>query len=91
MYTSGVRTPFLISFLIDMYEEKCLRGDPDVDIAELSTKVLTYCSLMAIEVDQIRKTYWNYVAANFKIQMTLNMHNSKKSAETSEEKLCSPV
>lgn len=86
MYTSGVRSPFLIAFLIDSYEEKCLRCESDVDnIEELSAKVLEYCNLMATNVDQIRGKYWDYVAGNFKIQMGKNQRNSKKSVETSEE------
>lgn len=87
LYTSGVRSPFLIAFLIDMYEEKCIRSDSDVDnIEELSAKVLEYCKLMATDVDKIREKYWDYVAGNFKTQMTKGQQKtSKKSVDASEE------
>ncbi len=77
LYTSGVRSPFLIAFLIDMYEEKCIRCDSDVDnIVELTAKVFEYCKLMATDVDKIREKYWDYVAGNFKIQMAKNHHKT---------------
>lgn len=70
-----------------MYEEKCVRGDSDVDnIEELSAKVLEYCKLMASDVDKIREKYWDYVAGNFKIQMAKNQPKTKSAtAERDEE------
>lgn len=93
LYTSGVRSPFLIAFLIDMYEEKCIRGDTDLDnIEELSTKVFDYCKLMATNIDKIREKYWDYVAGNFKIQMAKNQQKTdKKPVEASEEEPFSTV
>jgi len=94
LYTSGVRSPFLIAFLIDMYEEKCIRRDSDSDnIEELITKVLGYCTMMATDVDKIREKYWDYVAGNFKIQMSKNQRNSKQTVEgcEGEEEPFSPV
>lgn len=82
LYTSGVRSPYLIAFLIDMYEEKCIRADSELDnIEELAPKVLQYCKLMATDVDKIREKYWNYVAGNFKMQMAKQKTNKKPEEE----------
>ncbi|KAJ6648349.1 Protein farnesyltransferase/geranylgeranyltransferase type-1 subunit alpha [Pseudolycoriella hygida] len=95
LYASGVRTPFLMSFLIDMYEEKCLRSDCDsdgYDKEDLSKKVLEYCKLMATDYDKIREKYWNYVAGNFKSQWTKSQQNAnKKSTENAEQEPLSAV
>lgn len=93
LYISGVRSPFLVAFLIDMYEEKCLRSDYDSEnIDELSTKVLEYCKLMATNFDKIREKYWDYVAANFKNQMAKNQRKANKnSVHTSEDEPLSTV
>lgn len=87
LYTSGIRSPYLIAFLIDLYEEKCIRGDPVDNVEELSAKVYEYCELMATNVDKIREKYWKYVAGNFRIQMAKSgqQNTSKKPAETGGE------
>jgi len=88
LYTSGVRSPFLIAFLIDMYEEKCIRSDSDSDnIVELSSKVLEYCKLMATDYDKIREKYWDYVAGNFKIQMAKNQQKTNKKLDEAGEEV----
>ncbi|XP_037025203.1 protein farnesyltransferase/geranylgeranyltransferase type-1 subunit alpha [Bradysia coprophila] len=86
LYTAGVRSPHLIAFLIDLYEEKCIRGNTDEDnVEELSKKVFDYCKMMATDVDKIREKYWEYVAGNFKIQMDRRTANNKKSPVVDSE------
>lgn len=84
MYDQEVRSPYLIAFLIDMYEEKCLRGyDQQEDIDALAQKVLLLCNLMLTKFDVIRQKYWEYVAANFKIKYGKIQENGKISQVSS--------
>lgn len=69
LYGSGVRSPHLLAFLVDMYEEKCLRVPPnsDDDIELLANKVSELCNSMITEHDVIRAKYWDYVRSKFNI------------------------
>lgn len=64
----------MIAFLIDMYEEKCLRnvdGDMQQTTDEhLPEKVLQLCNRMATEYDSIREKYWQYVGEHFQVKLT---------------------
>ena len=74
LYDNGVRSPYLLAFLIDLYEEQCLKenttGDDEadeniIDKNELKIKILELCECMATNYDTIRKKYWEYVAEHF--------------------------
>lgn len=69
LYGSGVRSPHLLAFLIDMYEEKCLRvpPKPSDDIELLANKLTELCNSMITEHDIIRAKYWDYVKNKFNI------------------------
>lgn len=69
LYNSGVRSPHLLSFLIDLYEEKCLRNpaNPDDDIESLASKISELCNSLIVEHDVIRAKYWEYVRSKFQI------------------------
>lgn len=84
MYDQEVRSPYLHAFLIDMYEEKCLRGyDQQEDIDALAQKVLLLCNLMQTKFDVIRQKYWEYVVANFKIKFGKIQEHGKTSQVSS--------
>lgn len=87
LYNKGNRSPYLLAFLIDSYEEKCLqqdiiaRGDNESPSREeLSQKVNDLCDRMANEYDTIRKNYWAYVSDMFKSKLgKINAPNLDKS------------
>lgn len=53
----GMDSPYLLSFLIDYYDE-CLEKKFDSSVAK---RAIVLCEMMATDVDCIRKEYWNYV------------------------------
>lgn len=67
LYNNQIRSPYLLAFLIDVYQEKCLRNKELQN--ELSKKVFDLCELMANEHDIIRKKYWIYVAERLKAKL----------------------
>jgi len=69
LYSSGVRSPYLLSFLIDLYEEKCLRvpPNPEDDIELLANKISELCDSLITEHDVIRAKYWEYVRSKFNL------------------------
>jgi len=67
LYETGVRSPYLLSFLIDMYEEKCLRNNGEDDVDLLASKISELCDSMKTTHDTIRARYWEYVNEKFKL------------------------
>lgn len=68
LFTSGNRSPYLLAFLVDMYEEKTLKvyetnsyDDPEV----YARKVFELCDMLANHYDTIRYKYWKYVQQKF--------------------------
>lgn len=68
LFTSGNRSPFLLAFLVDMYEEKTLKiyetnsyDDPEL----YARKVFELCDMLANHYDTIRYKYWKYVQQKF--------------------------
>jgi len=57
MLTNGMDSPYLLSFLIDYYDEY-LEKEFDKSIAD---RAISLCNTMATDVDCIRKEYWNYM------------------------------
>lgn len=86
LYQNGVTSPYLIAFLIDLYEEKYLRylnhNNEQIDITSnineqnLFDKVLQLCEIMELQHDTIRQKYWHYVADSFKLKV-LKVHKEK--------------
>lgn len=67
LYDSGIRTPYLLAFLVDLYEEKYFEAAPaDESREEYRTKVQDLCESMANQHDKIRAKYWRYIAENFR-------------------------
>lgn len=69
LYRSGIRSPYLLSFMIDMYQEKCLRATADDDIADFELKANEICNGMITTHDTIRAKYWQYTLNKFKLDM----------------------
>lgn len=67
LYASGVRSPYLLAFLIDLYQERRLSSDNDED--ELEEKVSELCKQMITTHDTIRAKYWEYILNKFKIAL----------------------
>lgn len=68
LYDSGIRSPYLLAFLVDLYEEKYFeaKGAGQEAAEEYQVKVQDLCESMANQHDKIRCKYWRYIAENFK-------------------------
>ncbi|XP_064540876.1 protein farnesyltransferase/geranylgeranyltransferase type-1 subunit alpha [Drosophila montana] len=66
LYDAGNRSPYLLAFLIDLYQEQALQQNDN----ESAEKVYTMCIDMASKHDVIRRKYWQYVAAHLKNQLS---------------------
>lgn len=70
LYASGVRSPYLLAFLIDLYKEQCLQQTNEADAEVLSKKVYNLCSDMSKNHDVVRRKYWQYVADQLKLKLS---------------------
>lgn len=75
LFASGNRSPYLLAFLVDMYEEKTLQiyetnsyDDPEV----YARKVSDLCEMLYNHYDQTRYKYWKYVLQKFKTKKELS-------------------
>nr|CAD7432297.1 unnamed protein product [Timema monikensis] len=66
LYTSGIRSPYLLGFLVDIYGSM-EKGDGDKP--HTFQKALEICDALAKEYDTIRREYWNFIARNIAQQM----------------------
>lgn len=66
LYNAGNRSPYLLAFLIDLYQEQALQRNDN----ESAEKVYAMCNDMASKHDVIRRKYWQYVAAHLKSQLS---------------------
>lgn len=79
LYDSGVRSPFLLAFLIDLYEEK--RFDYETEQSEygsLEEKVKDLCQQLITTNDVIRAKYWEYILNKFQINVNENRENNSQ-------------
>lgn len=65
LYSAGVRSPYLLSFMVDMYQERCLDGTAPDEAQELQRKINEICNGMITTHDTIRSKYWQYVLNKF--------------------------
>lgn len=82
LYTAGVRSPFLLAFLVDLYQEKRLDwneqnadGDDNEDgntPKELEEKVTELCNQLQSTHDTIRAKYWEYILLKFQLKLAQN-------------------
>lgn len=81
LYTQNCRSPHLLAFLIDMYEERCMRtaavcGSDVAELQRLAERVKELCDSMKNRYDKIREKYWAYVEFNFTTQFERLMMKS---------------
>ncbi|XP_042879192.1 protein farnesyltransferase/geranylgeranyltransferase type-1 subunit alpha-like [Penaeus japonicus] len=62
MYESGERSPHLLTFMLDLMEDKMERETSERE--STLKKSLDMCEALAVEHDQIRREYWRYIARN---------------------------
>jgi len=70
LYNAGNRSPYLLAFLIDLYQEQALKAPDASDNNQLAQKVYTLCDDMSTKHDVIRRKYWKYVAEHLKTQLS---------------------
>jgi len=62
MLSKGCDSPYLLSFLVDFYDETMEKNGKNQEYFE---KALKLCDLLVTEVDCIRKEYWLYIKRTF--------------------------
>ncbi|OQV16477.1 Protein farnesyltransferase/geranylgeranyltransferase type-1 subunit alpha [Hypsibius exemplaris] len=65
LYSQNIRSPYLLAFMIDMYDEDIAQGfqaTTDIQKGELLARVKAICSDLAVKHDVVRKAYWNYLS-----------------------------
>lgn len=96
LYTTGVRSPFLLAFLVDLYQEKRLNwneqstdGDGDdnedsINPKELEEKVTELCNELISTHDTIRAKYWEYILLKFQLKLAqINKMDQESNPEPS--------
>ncbi|KAH8257729.1 hypothetical protein KR038_009140 [Drosophila bunnanda] len=68
IYQAGNRSPYLLAFLVDLYQEQALQQKVS-ESDQLARKVYGLCEDMATKHDVIRRKYWQYVATHLKNQL----------------------
>uniref|UniRef100_A0A182SH16 Protein farnesyltransferase/geranylgeranyltransferase type-1 subunit alpha n=1 Tax=Anopheles maculatus TaxID=74869 RepID=A0A182SH16_9DIPT len=70
LYNDGIRSPYLLAFLVDLYEEQYFdtieSGGNEAEAELYHQKVQDLCESMANQHDKIRSKYWRYIAENFR-------------------------
>lgn len=76
-----MRSPYLLSFLIDLYQEKCLRVPPNEedDVSVLEQEVIDLCNSMVTTHDTIRAKYWQFMLNKFKLNLERRQQNASHS------------
>ncbi|EDW77590.1 uncharacterized protein Dwil_GK24478 [Drosophila willistoni] len=80
LYNAGNRSPYLLAFLIDVYQEQALHQKANNE--QLARKVFTLCDDMATKHDVIRRKYWQYVASHLKSQLDKEKQQQQQYQET---------
>lgn len=77
LYDEGSRSPYLLAFLFDAYEEKALQNIYEDAFEEYEKKATDICTLLETKHDIIRCKYWKYMVDNFqmKVQKAKNTAN----------------
>lgn len=75
-----MRSPYLLAFLIDVYQEKRFssgddQGSDDFDLLE--KRVTELCNHLIATHDVIRAKYWDYILQKFQLNVVKNREEQK--------------
>jgi len=59
LYNKNIRSPYLLAFMVDLYEDMLQSGA--CDDQGILQKVRDLCEVLASKYDTVRKEYWNYL------------------------------
>lgn len=80
LYASGIRSPYLLAFLIDIYQEKHLSSGDDQGtevLDSLEKRVIEMCNQLITTHDVIRAKYWDYILQKFKLNVVKSREEQK--------------
>ncbi|XP_070540017.1 protein farnesyltransferase/geranylgeranyltransferase type-1 subunit alpha-like [Ptychodera flava] len=66
LYDSDIRSPYLLGFMIDMYEEMLEANTPERE--ETLGKATELCNLLGEKFDVIRREYWSYISRSLALK-----------------------
>lgn len=69
LYAENVKSPYLLAFLLDIYEEKCLSDINGSDFEENEKVFWEICETLETKHDTIRSKYWRYLGDSFKAKV----------------------
>lgn len=69
LFGDGVRSPYLLAFLFDVYSEKCLQQPRAPDFEQFKARAFEICELLEKEHDPIRLKYWKYMGDSFRMRV----------------------
>lgn len=87
LYDSGVRSPFLLAFLIDLYQERRFdwtEDNVDDDPKQLEEKVADLCNQLISTHDTIRAKYWEYILNKFRLKLAQNEADQNSNLNSNE-------
>lgn len=71
LYRDECRSPHLLTFLVDLYTERCIRGNiSKEERLLLRDKVYLLCQELGTKYDVIREKYWLYIGEELKQQFS---------------------
>lgn len=76
LYNNGCRSPHLLSFMIDLYEDICTKNVEEHNEQELVAKVSELCKGLEHDYDTIRSKYWKYVEQRFRARYNRSKQTS---------------
>ncbi|KAK9875080.1 hypothetical protein WA026_005875 [Henosepilachna vigintioctopunctata] len=75
LYSSGNKSSFLLSLIVDICGEQASKGVVDADVKIERGRAL--CEELATKIDPIRKNYWRYIAENLENGIKTSGDSSK--------------
>lgn len=87
LYGIGVRSPFLLAFLVDLYQEKRLNwneNNNEDDPSQLEGQVTELCNQLISTHDTIRAKYWEYILNKFKLKLSQNEMDQEPSSNSNQ-------